>query len=393
MSLGVYISVPFCGSKCTFCNFASGVFSREKMSGYVARVREEMVASHALAAGLNAKLDTDIDSIYLGGGTPTILDPEHLREVFRAVFENFDVQPCAEITVECAPGTLRPGIIETLLDCGVNRVSLGTQSFIDEEIKSVGRLHTAQQALSNVSLLQQSGIDNLNVDLIAGLPHQTLETWRVSLDQLAESGVPHASVYMLEIDEDSRLGRELMAGGVRYHALHVPDSDLTADLYVEAIDFLTTVGLPQYEISNFARPGCESQHNLKYWTRQPYLGFGLDAHSMLRAKHPSNELESVRFSNADDLNAYLLGLLKPSVTRITQQAAAEETMFLGLRLNCGIDLSKVPSQLLGNFAAAIRELATLGLVERTGTRLRLTSPGRLLSNDVFERFIEAEKVA
>lgn len=393
MSLGIYISVPFCRSKCSFCNFASGVFSREKMRGYVARVRGEILASHGLAAELDAEFDRAVDSIYFGGGTPTTLDAEHLRELFRAVHENFDVQPDAEITVECAPGTLRPNVVEAALDCGVNRVSLGTQSFVDEEIQSVGRLHTARQTLADIALLRESGIDELNVDLIAGLPHQTPESWRISLDRLAESDVPHASVYMLEIDEESRLGRELIAGGVRYHAHQVPDSDLTADLYLEAIDSLGAAGLPQYEISNFASPGRKSRHNLKYWTRQPYLGFGLDAHSMLKARHPAVDFASVRFSNSDDLSVYLNGPPQAAVTRITQHAAAEELMFLALRLNCGLDLSMLPSGMLVNFDREIRELQSLGLIEEIGKRLRLTSRGRLLSNEVFERFIGTEMVA
>ena len=388
MSLGIYISVPFCRSKCTFCNFASGVFSREKMSGYVARVREEIVASEAFARRLGANFERKVDSIYLGGGTPTTLSPEQLRELFRAVSESFDVQPAAEVTIECAPGTLRPNILEALLDSGVNRVSLGTQSFIDEEIKSVGRLHTAQQALSDISVLRESGIRNLNLDLIAGLPHQNAESWRVSLERVVESEAPHVSVYMLEIDEDSRLGRELIAGGTRYHAHHVPDPDLSADMYLEAIDLLSSAGLMQYEISNFAQPGSESRHNLKYWTRQPYFGFGLDAHSMLLAAQPFEECEAVRFSNTDDLDAFLADSRVPSVIRITQPDAAEESMFLGLRLNDGINWLSSTEKC---FEFEIRELAALGLVEQIGNRLRLTARGRLLSNEVFERFI-AEKV-
>jgi len=392
MSLGIYISVPFCRSKCTFCNFASGVFSREKMSLYIERVREEIAASSAVVEKLNAKRDRDVDSIYLGGGTPTTLDPQHLRDLFRAVDENFDVQPSAEITVECAPGTLRPETVQALIDCGVNRASLGTQSFVDDEIRSVGRLHTAGQTLADIACLRQAGIGNLNVDLIAGLPYQTQQSWRLSLAQLSESGVPHASVYMLEVDEDSRLGRELTAGGTRYHAHHVPDSDLIADLYLEAIDFLAGAGLPQYEISNFAKPGCESSHNLKYWTRQSYLGFGLDAHSMLQSEQSSDEFESVRFSNADDLSLYLAGSSRPFVTRVNRRSAAEEQIFLELRLNRGINLSSGSEEQLENFNSEMRGLISLGLIEEAGGRLRLTNRGRLLSNEVFEKFIAAEEV-
>ncbi|MFL6437238.1 MAG: radical SAM family heme chaperone HemW [Terriglobales bacterium] len=389
MPTGIYISVPFCRSKCTFCNFASGVFSREKMGEYVARIDQEIQDAESLADKLGAELDMRVDSIYLGGGTPTTLAPDQLRQLFEAVQRGFEVQPGAEITVECAPGTLAPEILGILLEAGTNRISLGTQSFVDEEIRSVGRLHTAQQTLIDIKLLGESGIDNVNVDLIAGLPHQSPESWRRSLGELAQSGVPHASVYILEVDEDSRLGRELIAGGSRYHAHAVPQSDLCADLYLEAIEFLAAAGLQQYEISNFARPYRESKHNLKYWTRQPYLGFGVDAHSMLRAKCPSSAFECVRFSNTDELGLYTLGGLESSVARVSQQQAREESMFLGLRLNRGIRFPIIEAQM----ESAIRELVRLDLLEKADGCLRLTSRGRLLSNEVFERCIGSETVA
>jgi oxygen-independent coproporphyrinogen-3 oxidase len=363
------------------------------MSAYVSRVEQEMQQVESRADRLGADLDMRLDSIYLGGGTPTTLAPDQLRQLFEAVQRVFQVQPGAEITVECAPGTLAPEVLEVLLQAGANRMSLGTQSFVDEEIKSVGRLHTAQQTLADIKVLRGSGIDDVNVDLIAGLPHQTRESWRRSLGDLAESGVPHASVYILEVDEDSRLGRELMAGGSRYHAHHTPEPDMCADLYLEAIEFLEAAGLPQYEISNFAQLNFESKHNLKYWNRQPYLGFGVDAHSMLRAKHPCSAFECVRFSNTDELGIYTAGAPESSVTRVSRQEAIEESMFLGLRLNRGIDVDAVNPQILQSFASEIRELVTLDLLEQTDGCLRLTSRGRLLANEVFERFLGTEKVA
>jgi len=228
------------------------------------------------------------------------------------------------------------------------------------------------------------------VDLVAGLPHQTARSWRMSLEQLAGLAVPHASVYILEVDEESRLGRELIAGGNRYHAHYVPDSDLAADLYLDAISFLKPT-LEQYEISNFSQPGYESRHNLKYWTRQPYLGFGLDAHSMLRLNRSSPEFESVRFANVDDLSRYLSASPSPKPTFITPRSASEETMFLRLRLNRGIDLNTLEPGIQERFDQQIRELSDLGLVEHSGSFLRLTSRGRLLSNEVFERFISTEE--
>ncbi len=392
MPLGVYISVPFCRSKCSFCNFASGVFSRELMSSYIAQLREEIVGAEALANRLGAAFDRNVDSIYLGGGTPTTLSPEHLKEIFSIVRHEFEIAPDAEITVEAAPGTLSAEIIEVVAESGVNRVSLGVQSFVDQEIRSVGRLHTAAGALVDIARLHELGIANINLDLIAGLPHQSSESWRHSLQQLANAGVPHASVYILEVDEDSRLGRELIAGGTRYHAHAVPDSDLAADLYLEAIEFLRDAGLEQYEISNFARSGYESRHNLKYWTRQPYLGFGLDAHSMLRAAGSFTASDSVRFSNTDELNSYISGKAERVVTRVSREQAIEERLFLGLRLNRGVSMAELKAAEFETFRDDIGDMVALGLLHQSATSLKLTSRGRLLSNEVFERFI-TESVA
>lgn len=388
MPLGTYISVPFCRSKCSFCNFASGVFPRELMSAYIAGLREEIVAVEDLANQLGAAFDRHVDSIYLGGGTPTTLSPEHLKEIFSIIRGEFEIAPDAEITVEAAPGTLCAAILDALAESNVNRVSLGVQSFVDQEIRSVGRLHTAAGALADIERLHQFGVTNINVDLIAGLPHQTAESWQYSLQQLANTGVPHASVYILEVDEDSRLGRELIASGSRYHAHSVPDSDLAADLYLEAVEFLRGAKVEQYEISNFARSGYESRHNLKYWTLQPYLGFGLDAHSMLCRGGG----DAVRFSNTDDLNLYISGKREGTVTRVTEQQAVEERLFLGLRLNGGVSRAEMKSPEFEKFSKDIADMVSLGLLDQSATSLKLTSRGRLLSNEVFERFI-SESVA
>ena len=392
MPLGIYISVPFCRSKCSFCNFASGVFSRELMSSYIAQLREEIVGAEVLANQLGAAFDRHVDSIYLGGGTPTTLSPEHLQEIFSMVSGEFEIAPDAEITVEAAPGTLSGDIVDVLNDSGVNRVSLGVQSFVDQEIRSVGRLHTAAGALVDIERLREFGVANINVDLIAGLPHQTAESWRYSLLQLASTGVPHASVYILEVDEDSRLGRELIAGGSRYHAHAVPDSDLAADLYLKAIEFLRDAGLEQYEISNFARSGYESRHNLKYWTRQPYLGFGLDAHSMLCAAGTLADFDAVRFGDTDELNSYISSKSERTTTRVSREQAVEERLFLGLRLNRGVCVAELESAEFERFRDDIADMVALGLLDQSAGSLRLTLHGRLLSNEVFERFV-TESVA
>ncbi len=303
MPLGLYLSVPFCRTKCSYCNFASDVFSKAVFARYVDRVCADIACAEQTAKHMGGRFERLLDSVYLGGGTPTILEVAQLERLFVAIRQNFELLPEAEITVECAPGTLKPEIIDTMRECGVNRVSLGVQSFVDEEARAVGRLHTRAKVLEDIALLHSAGMANINIDLIAGLPHQTADSWNISLMQTIATGVPHVSVYMLEVDEDSRLGSELIAGGTRYHAHSVPDEDLTADLYLTACEKLEAAGIGQYEISNFAREGYESRHNLKYWTRQPYLGFGVDAHSMLRLQRA----EAVRFATPDALERYTAG--------------------------------------------------------------------------------------
>src|SRR5689334_4296644 len=309
MHSGIYISVPFCRSKCTYCNFASGVFSAGQMGRYVERLIEDMRGIRAYAVQVGATIPDAVDSIYMGGGTPSLLPAQELKKLFFTLRQEFKVLPKAEVTVECAPGTLSDAVIQTLVTRGVNRVSLGVQSFVDKEAASVARLHTREKTLSDIARLRKAGISNINVDLIAGLPHQTRESWEYSVQQAIATGVPHVSVYMLEVDEDSRLGRELIAGGTKYHAHFVPDDDLTADFYEAACARLNAAGIEQYEISNFARPGFESRHNLKYWMRQPYLGFGVDAHSMLPVSERSREqeVESMRLATTDNYDQFFLG--------------------------------------------------------------------------------------
>jgi oxygen-independent coproporphyrinogen-3 oxidase len=390
VGLGIYISVPFCRTKCSYCNFASDVFSRVVFERYVDRVCADVARASQIAQEMGGQVEHEVDSIYLGGGTPTVLDPAQLRRIFDAVWGQFSVRADAEVTVECAPGTLAPEVLEGLLRCGVNRVSLGVQSFVDAEAAAVGRLHKRSTVLDDLARLRAAGITNINVDLIAGLPHQTAETWQQSLDETLVTGAAHVSVYMLEVDEDSRLGREVIAGGTRYHAHFVPDEDATADFYLAACGQLEAAGVAQYEISNFARAGSESRHNLKYWARQPYLGFGVDAHSMLASATP--KADAVRFAAADTLEKYVAGspLARSDVSRA---AALEECFFLGLRLNRGVDLRAVIASFgqpaLENLRPTIAELVADELMEERGDGdvIRLTPRGKLLSNEVFQRFL------
>ncbi len=246
---------------------------------YIQRLIDEMHGARQWSENLRADLPARVDTIYLGGGTPSLLEPDLIAQLFAAIRAEFTIESDAEITVECAPGQIADATLDALARAGVNRVSLGVQSFIDREAQQSGRLHSRAVVLEDLKRLRAAGITNLNIDLIAGLAGQTFASWQESVTTLVDANVPHASIYMLEVDDESRLGRELLAGGARYHAGLVPGDDTIARMYESAIDSLAGTGLAQYEISNFARPGCESRHNLRYWQRRPYLGLGLDASS------------------------------------------------------------------------------------------------------------------
>jgi oxygen-independent coproporphyrinogen-3 oxidase len=388
-SLGIYISVPFCRAKCTYCNFASGISSVKAHEQYVARVCGEIRSlRHRLGGVVIPEL---VDSIYLGGGTPSVLSPVLVGELGRTLRQEFAVSPDAEITLECAPGQLDDPALEAMLAFGVNRVSFGVQSLVDREAAATGRFHTREIVLRDLERVRSAGVRKLSIDLIAGMPHQTAASWQESLEVLASTGVEHASIYMLEIDEDSRLGRELLAGGSRYHAQTVPSEELTADLYESAISALDADGLQQYEISNFARAGRESRHNSKYWRREPYLGFGLDAHSMVRARSGA----ALRFCTTAVLAEYLRGDQIHDVRELSPSEEMEEAWFLGLRLRAGVvwrDLAaEFGSDRVEKFLPVVSELCRLELLTEKGGVVRLTRRGLLFSNDVFARFLEVEE--
>jgi oxygen-independent coproporphyrinogen III oxidase len=403
--IGVYISVPFCKAKCTFCNFASDAFGSGRMQTYVDRLCAEIHESRISAEKIGALLSRRVDSIYFGGGTPSLLAPKQFRQIFKALHDEFEIAPDAEVTLECAPGQLADEILDELLPQGMNRISFGVQSFIDRESSAVGRLHTAQQCIAEIARVRSAGVEEISLDLIAGLPHQTEQSWRYSLDQAISSGAPHISVYMLEVDEESRLGKEILAGGSRYHASAVPSEDDTAAWYQLACETFDAAGLSQYEISNFARRGHESSHNLKYWSRQPYIGFGLDAHSMLAA-YPN----AIRFANTSDLDIYLArNTLNPSglhqlarqpveneIEVIGHTEAFEESLFLGLRLNQGVRLHALREQFgepkVNEALESLREVYDAGLIEIDAERIRLTPRGRMVSNEVFSRVLVSSAV-
>lgn len=361
---GVYISYPFCAQKCTYCNFASGVFPRSLEERYLAALKTDLAAF---------AWPWRPETVYLGGGTPSRLPEDALAALLALV----PGRPWTEATLEATPGSISSESARAWAEAGLTRVSLGVQSFVEREIARTGRRHTPLLVRREVALLAAHGLANFNLDLIAGLPFQTRASWLESLDWAARLEAPHVSVYMLEIDDDSRLGAEILRGGARYSAPDVPAEDLVVEFYETAIDRLASLGLRQYEISNFARPGFHSRHNLKYWRREPYAGFGADAHSFdgaLRRRTPESPL--------DYLERIERGL--PPFIEAVPARADEESMFLGLRLTEGIRLTR---DQWARFHAPIARYLEAGLLARDGAALRLTRRGVLLSNEVFQEFL------
>jgi oxygen-independent coproporphyrinogen-3 oxidase len=303
------------------------------------------------------------ETVYLGGGTPSQLAPEMLSSILKVI----PTEELREATLEVAPGKLDLGNVLEWRKAGINRVSLGVQSFIKKELERTGRRHNAETVEREIALLREAGISSINVDLIAGLPGQTEESWKQSLDWVERLDVPHVSVYMLEVDEDSRLGRELLVLGSRYGAPDVPSEDAIVDFYEMAVERLVGLGIARYEISNFCRPGFESRHNLKYWKREPYLGFGADAHSFDGV---------VRWQNPESAADYVAA---PGPVERVPADPLSEPFFLGLRLREGIETDAFPD--------VIEKFIGDGLMERSGTRVKLTSRGVLLSNEVFAGFL------
>ena len=397
-SLGVYVSVPFCKAKCTYCNFASGVFGAERVDAYVERLCAEMRGALRWAERIGATLPAEVDTVYLGGGTPSLLSAEQMRRLFSAVRAEFQVSSDAEITLECAPGQLSDETLQEMLRQGMNRVSFGVQSFVDAEAKAVGRSHTREVCLREIARMRAAGVGNINVDLIVGLPGQTAESWRESVSVALDTGAPHVSVYMLEVDEDSRLGREMLRAGdreqatgnreqgagyrLKYGADAVATEDEVAEWYGSACEWLEAGGVRQYEISNFAREGYDSRHNIKYWRREPYVGFGLDAHSMLRCGvggvRWANSWSSKRISRTGNTglatgnNESLECAGMPEVGRVGREQAFEEAMFLGLRMNEGVALEALReefgAELVGGAVAVMADVEEAGLVVVEGAR-------------------------
>jgi oxygen-independent coproporphyrinogen III oxidase len=391
MSLGIYIQVPFCQTKCTYCNFHTGVASPAANAPYARAVEREIRDWRALhaVAGLESvrrfpRADAIADSVYLGGGTPSLFDPSDLARILAAVHSQFDfAEAGTEVTLEADPETVTPEKAAAWLAAGINRISLGAQSFHDAELKPAGRMHRREDIFGAITHLRAAGFATISVDLIAGLPHQTPASWQASVEEALRLHPEHTSIYLFEIDEGSRLGRELLAGGLRYSAAAVPSDDAMAESYEFACKRLREAGYDHYEISNWALPGFRSRHNVKYWRREPYLGFGAGAHSFDGRWRWSNAHDPADYAAAIEQRRIPVEQLE----EVTPKQAFDEELFLGLRQLEGIDLASIEAQygapLRPEISARIEELRAQGLVECAGTRVRL-APARLaISNEVF----------
>jgi oxygen-independent coproporphyrinogen-3 oxidase len=319
-----------------------------------------------------------VDTIYIGGGTPSLLEPEALARLLDAVRESF---ACAleEVTLEADPETITPEKAHAWRRAAFNRISLGAQSFHDNELKAAGRMHRRDDIYAAARILREAGFTNLSFDLICGLPHQTATSWSHSLDELLALRPEHISIYLLEVDEGSRLGKELISLGPRYGAPAVPSDDQMAAFYESACARLAAAGYDHYEISNWALPGRRSLHNLKYWQREPYIGFGAGAHSFNGV---------ARWANAHDPAAYVAAIEQGRLPieqyeRLTPQQALDEELFLGLRLLDGIDTARIEREYQVTLAPRFAALRDAGLLELDGPTARL-APSRLaVSNEVF----------
>lgn len=370
MAAGIYIHIPFCKSRCSYCDFATDVYrSMNAVERYVGALCTEIENERDESRTLNA------DTVYFGGGTPSLLTPDQVGRILSAVREQFDISGDVEITMEMNPATVTAESLAGYRELGVNRASFGVQTFNDRDLKLLARGHDAKDARKTFKLLRDVGFDNISFDLIAGLPGQTMDDWRRNLYEAVAMSPEHLSLYLLEIHEGTPLAEQIRSGR------RTPiDDELAAEMYELMIDTLADAGYIQYEISNFARPGFESRHNTKYWKLEPVYGFGVSAHSFDGVE---------RYANERDTNAYVRSIESGSGAEVFREPIneASEAAFLGLRLSNGLDLDDMRSRFGNHLLPEVEDLVAAGLLQLEQQNLRLTRRGMLMSNEVFSRFV------
>ena len=394
MDMGLYVHIPFCETKCTYCDFNTYEKIEHLIPSYIKALSKELLfwgnrLEHSL-----------LDTIFLGGGTPSYLLEDHIKTLTDTIYANFELTPSREFTIECNPTDLSPIVIQSYLSSGINRLSIGVQSLSDDLLKTLGRRHDSRTAISALNTARREGFCNISADLMYGLPYQTLADWTETLEKIVDIELPHISMYCLTLEKGTPMEIWVKSG-----KLPSPDPDLAADMYELGMDYMAAAGYEHYEISNWALKGSRSEHNLRYWRNQNYLGVGPGAHSYLLGKRFSN-LKSPRdyinlmFSLNPENNWFDKDVSLPTddlpvvetVEEIGRKLEIAETLMMGLRLSEGIEISVfedrfgiTPEAL---YKETIAELQSNKLIEHNQSTIKLTGRGRLLGNEVFSRFLE-----
>lgn len=393
LPFGLYIHIPFCGRKCAYCDFVSySGCSPQDMKDYIDLVMAELSAAMndpAVGEALENRVASGrrpFDTIYIGGGTPTLVPAPQLARLVSAALEH--AEPGAEVTVEANPGTVTASAIRVLKEAGVNRISLGAQSFHDEELRVLGRTHTVRDILEAVDAVRKAGIDNLNIDLMYAFPGQTLGSWAETLRAAVSLGPEHVSCYSLILDEGTEMARAVASG-----KLVATSEEADAEMYAYAIEFLAGAGFAHYEVSNFASPGREARHNIGYWVNGSYLGIGAAAHSHLVGRGLDT---SLRRANAPGLREYAdkvrtLGLGTAAAEWVDRRTEMGDSMMLGLRMVSGVSVPAFRERFgvdpREEYRAELERLMEHGLVRIDEKRIALTEKGLFLGNAAFAEFV------
>jgi len=364
----LYIHIPFCKSKCHYCNFISFSGKDEIIEPYFTALKEE--TKFYLDYGQN------LETIYIGGGTPSVVDFSFYQDLFNLLSGLTNISPNAEITMEINPGTVTSDYLENIRSLGINRLSIGVQSFDDSILKFINRIHSAEEAVKTVKIAQEAGFENISIDLIYGLPDQTPENWEKTLNKALDLGINHISTYGLKIEDGTEFSHNLPK--------NLPDDEIQSQIYLKTIEIFKNNGFNHYEISNFSKKGFESRHNICYWKNREYFGMGLSAHGYL---------DGIRYSNTENLKEYLQNPLKRAFENpVSESEKIEEGIFLGLRLTEGINTEEFKLNyginIQQKYSKIIEKYINYGFMICENNNLKLTKQGILLSNSILSDFLE-----
>lgn len=375
-SLSIYIHIPFCVQKCKYCDFLSAPSTPEARAEYLEALKREMIKEAP------AYQDYEVKTVFFGGGTPSILEAGQISECMDVLKEYYRISADAEISMEMNPGTASPEKLRVMKRSGINRLSIGLQSAVDEELRMLGRIHTYAEFENTYYAAREAGFTNINIDLMSAIPGQSVEGWRKTLQRVVDLKPEHISAYSLIIEEGTPLFENIES----YPA--IPDEEEDRIMYQDTKSLLKKQGYERYEISNYAKPGYECRHNIVYWTRENYVGFGLGAASMV---------ENVRWKNTDDMTLYLRQQeLKEEVQKLSKAECMEEFMYLGLRMMDGVSCKKFADafdvSMDDVYGDVLKRWGNMGVLECDGEKVTLTDAGIDVSNQIFADFLLEENV-